>query len=86
MNGGTRESEMNELRNELCCLCHLSISKDSRKKKRFHGTSCTKAKAILANLTTNLASQTNSRCIDSCFGHLFIGYTKGYTHLQTGVE
>ena len=52
MNGGTSESHMNKLWGELCCLCHLSISKDSRKRKRFHGTSCTKAKAILANLTT----------------------------------
>ena len=52
MNGGTRESFTNELRGELCCLCCTSVSKDLRKRKRFHGTSCTKAKAILANLTT----------------------------------
>ena len=49
MNGGIRESDMNELRGEVCCLCCSSILKDSR--KRFHGTSCKKAKAILANLT-----------------------------------
>ena len=71
---------------EFCCLCRLSISKDSRKRKSFHGTSCIKAKAILANLTTSIASQTNSLCIGSCFGHLFTGYTKGYTCLRTGVE
>ena len=46
----------------------------------------TKTKAILANLTTSLASQTNSLCIGSCFGHLFTGYTEGYTRLWTGVE
>ena len=86
VNGGIRESDMNELWDELCCLCHLSISKDSRKRKRFHGTSCTKATAILANLTTSLVSQTNSRCIGSCFSHFFTGYTEGYTRLRTGVE
>ena len=85
MNDGTWESDMNELGDELCCLCCLSILKDSRKGKRFHGTSCTKAKAIQANLTS-LASQTNSQCIGYCFGHLFTGYTEGYTCLRTGVE
>ena len=53
----TRESDMNELQDELCCLCRLLISKDLRKRKRFHGTSCTKANT-LANLTTSLVSQT----------------------------
>ena len=52
MNGGTRQHDMNELRGKLCCLCRLLILQDSRKRKRFHGTSCAKAKAILANLTT----------------------------------
>ena len=41
---------------------------------------------LLANLTTTLASQTNSRCIGSCFGHLFTGYTEDYMRLRTGVE
>ena len=70
MNGGTRESDMNEFRDELCCLCCLSISKDSTKRKRFHGTSCTKTKAILANLTTARLT------LDA----------KGYICLWTGVE
>ena len=52
MNGGTRQRDMNELRGELCCLCRSPILKDSRKRKRFHGTSCAKTKAILANLTS----------------------------------
>ena len=33
-------------------MCYLSVSKDSRKRKKFPGISCTKAKAILAYLTT----------------------------------
>ena len=37
MNGGTKESAMNELWDELCCLCRLSISKDSRKRRGFMG-------------------------------------------------
>ena len=52
MNGDPSESHiMNELWDKPCCLCHLS-SKGSRKRKRLHRTSCTKAKVILANLTT----------------------------------
>ena len=31
MNGGARESDMNELWDKLCCLCRLSILKDPRK-------------------------------------------------------
>ena len=58
MNGDTRESDMNELRDELGCLCRLSISKDSRKKKRFHETSISykghaSGLSVLANLTTH---------------------------------
>ena len=54
MNGGTctSESRTNELWVKLCCLCRSSILKDLRKRKRLHGTRCTKAKAILARLTT----------------------------------
>ena len=47
-----RQCDVNELWGELCCLCRLLILKESRKRKRFHGTSCAKAKAILANLAT----------------------------------
>ena len=43
----TSQSRPNELRAELCCLCRSSISS---KRKRLHGTSCTKAKANCAQL------------------------------------
>ena len=35
----------------LCCLCRLTLAKDTRKKKRFHGRSCGNAKQTLQQIS-----------------------------------
>ena len=35
---------------ELCCLCRDPVPSDHRRKKKLHGDSCWKAKAVLCNL------------------------------------
>ena len=87
MNGGTRESNMNELRaNSVVLFVSLINFERLEEQEEVSWDSCTKAKATLASLTTSLMSQTNYQYIGSYFGHLFIGYTEGYMCLWTGVE
>ena len=52
----------------LCCLCHDPVPLDHRRRKRFHGESCSKARSVIKSLSDKCYAELSDPCALLCQG------------------
>ena len=52
----------------LCCLCRDPVPLDHRRRKRFHGESCSKARSMIKSLSDKCYAELSDPCALLCQG------------------